>query len=116
MYSGDTTEYRKLQGTGKPVPLLLLTKVMPRCSCCVGRSALAHLVSAAPEVDTVLVYEVAADPADIYDVLIRCQYRHRIDLLGWLIIQSASRSLFDRSSYISKVEFLLRDDVDRYRV
>ena len=48
------------------------------CVCC---SAFAHLVTAAPEVDAVLVNEVAADPADIDYILVGCQDRHRIDLL-----------------------------------
>ena len=48
------------------------------CVCC---SALTHLVTAAPEVYTVLVNEVAADPADINDILVGCKDRHRIDFI-----------------------------------
>ena len=84
------------RGTGKTVPLLLLSKQVPRCFCsgalrivrilrlfqfvlfdkqlcdlyCVCSCALADLIAAAPEVDTVLIYEVAADPAYVYSILI----------------------------------------------
>ena len=98
MYSGDTTEYMMFRGTGKTVPLLLRQKISP-AACAAGLSAfivlfflneklcdlyrvscstLADLVSAAPEVDAVLAYEVASDTADIYDILVGCHDRHRV--------------------------------------
>ena len=45
---------------------------------CIGSSALSYLVTAAPEVDAVLAYEVASDTSDIDDILVVCNDRHRI--------------------------------------
>ena len=92
MYSGDTTEYMMFRGTGKTVPLLLPAQQNPAAQaagflflaislfnkqfcdlyrvCC---SAFAYLISAAPEIDAVLVHQIAADPSDIHDVLIGCK-------------------------------------------
>ena len=96
MYSGDTTEYMMFRGTGKIRPLIVVPKTMPRCLssgavffsaflfrniflffnkkfcdldriCC---SAFTNLIAAAPEVDAVLVNEVAADPSYIDYILV----------------------------------------------
>ena len=124
------------RGTGKTVPLLLRQKISP-AACAAGLSAfivlfflneklcdlyrvscstLADLVSAAPEVDAVLIHEVAAYPAYIYSVLVGCQDRHRIDLFGWLVIKSASRSILNSSSDNCQIKLLFRYNVDRYSV
>ena len=62
----------------------------------VRRCALANLVAAAPEVNTVLVDEVTSDPADKYVVLIACFDRHRISLVRRVVNKLAALLISDR--------------------
>ena len=37
---------------------------------CIGSSTLSYLIAAAPQIDSVLIDQVASDSSDVYDVLI----------------------------------------------
>ena len=76
---------------------------------CIGSSALSYLVTAAPEVDAVLSDKVSSDAAYIYDILVGCNDRHRIQLIISVIIELCSRSLIDSLAYCIKIKLLFSD-------
>ena len=83
---------------------------------CVSSSTLSYLVTAAPQVDSVIIDKVFSDPADINCILVGCEKRHWIDLLRRLIIESAARSFSNCSPDSIEVKLVLCDHIDGYSV
>ena len=61
----------------------------------VGGSALADLVTAAPQADAALVGQVGTDPANEDDILVGGVQRHGVHLLGQVIHQLTAGSIGD---------------------